>query len=357
MTERLTNQHRDSAFANIAEVKKNSIFVTGSTGLVGSNLIKALITQGKNVKALYRSHIPDIIGKEKVEWIKGDILDIISLEEAMQNVGQVYHCAAIVSFDPGQKHKMFATNVEGTANVVNASMSAGVMKMCFVSSVAALGQLRKGQEIDEKMNWDEETGSSNYGKSKYLAEIEVWRGIGEGLKAVIVNPSIILGAGNWNEGSTKIFKTAFEEFPWFTDGENGFVDVNDVANAMIQLTDSNISGERFIVSAENRKYKQVFTAIANAFGKKPPYKKANPLMSGIVWRMEAVRSLFTNKVGLLTSETARSAQAVVRYNNTKIKKFIPSFNYTPIDESIKRVCKELQLQQQLQAGKDLNTTV
>ncbi len=328
---------------NISGVNKSDcVFVTGGTGLLGSHLIKELVRQGRYVKALYRSKLPDIGNKENIEWVKGDILDIISLAEAMQNVAQVYHCAAIVSFDPALKHEMFATNAEGTANVVNASLAAEVKKLCFVSSVSALGQLRKGQIIDESTAWNEEADNSNYGKSKYLAEMEVWRGIGEGLKAVIINPAIILGAGNWNEGSVKIFKTAFEEFPWYTEGETGFADVNDVVSIMIQLMESDISGERFIVSAQNLKYKDVFTAIANAFGKKPPHKKATPFMAALVWRMEAIKSAFTNETSLLTRETARSAQTIVKYNNSKIRKYFPSFVYTPAEESIKRICKELQ---------------
>lgn len=324
--------------------RNDCVFVTGGTGLVGSHLIKELVRQGRYVKALYRSKEPAIDNKENIEWVKGDILDIISLAEAMQNVARVYHCAAIVSFDPGQKHEMFATNVEGTANVVNASLQAEVKKLCFVSSVAALGQTGKGQVIDENTTWNEEANYSNYGKSKYLAEMEVWRGIGEGLKAVIVNPAIILGAGNWNEGSVKIFKTAFEEFPWYTEGETGFADVSDVVSIMIQLMESDISGERFIVSAENLKYRDVFTAIASAFGKKPPHKKVSPFAAALVWRMEAIKSAFTNETSLLTRETAHSAQTIVRYNSSKIKEYLPSFNYTPLDESIKRICKELKQQ-------------
>lgn len=347
MSEHLQNQPLDSKLPYISGVERYaSVLVTGGTGLVGSHLIKSLISQGTRVKALYRRNLPNI-NQEQVEWIKGDILDVISLNEAMKDVEQVYHCAAIVSFAPKQKQEMFTTNIEGTANVVNAALSAGVKKLCFVSSVSALGQLSKGMEIDESITWNEETNDSNYSKSKYLAEVEVWRGIGEGLKAVIVNPSIILGAANWNQGSAKIFKTAFEEFPWYTEGENGFVDVHDVVSIMIQLMKSNISGERFIISGENRTYKDIFTAIANAFGKKPPHRKVTPFIAALVWRLEALKTIFTNENSLLTMETARSAQAIIHYNNSKIKAFFPSFKYTSVDETIKRVCKEFKQQYQL----------
>jgi len=321
--------------------KGQTILVTGSTGLLGSHVIKRLIEQGKRVKALYRSHIPAIIGKEKVSWVKGDILDVVAMEEVMKDVSVVYHCAAIVSYSAKRRNELFKTNIEGTANIVNAGLNAGVKKLCFVSSVSALGKTRDGNVITEEVAWSEETNTSNYGKSKYLAEVEVWRGIGEGLPAVIVNPSIILGAGNWNDSSTKIFKTAYEEFPWYTEGVTGFVDVEDVVSAMIQLMESEISGERFLLNGENRPYKEVFTMAANAFAKKAPGKKVSRLMANIVWRLEAVKSLFTGDEPLLTKETADAAQSVHYYDNSKLKSFLPAFAFTPVDQTIKRVCDEL----------------
>ncbi len=317
------------------------ILVTGATGLVGSHLIRQLVHEGKKVRALYRSFIPVIEDGDQVEWVKGDILDIVSLEEATEGVQQVYHCAAIVSFDPKEREQLFKANIEGTANVVNVAVAAGVNKLLFVSSVAALGRIREDTPINETMNWTEETSNSEYGKSKYLAEIEVWRGISEGLNAVIVNPVIILGAGDWNTGSTGIFKSAYQEFPWYTEGTGGFVDVQDVAKAMILLMDSDVSDERFILSADNLKYRDVFTMIAKAFNKKPPYKNVTPFLASIVWRMEAVKGFFTGKKPLLTKETAATAQAKVNFDNSKLLKQFPSFSYTNMDTSIKRIANEL----------------
>jgi nucleoside-diphosphate-sugar epimerase len=197
------------------------------------------------------------------------------------------------------------------------------------------------------MNWSEETDKSNYGKSKYLAEMEVWRAIGEGLKAVIVNPSIILGNGNWNEGSTKIFKTAYEEFSWFSEGVTGFVDVKDLARIMTALMADKIDNTRFIVSAENRSYREIFTAIAKAFNKKPPSKKVTPFLSGLVLQLETVKAIFTRKKPLLTKETTEAAQAIVKYDNSKLLKTLPGFQYTPIEETIQRVSKELTLKYRL----------
>jgi nucleoside-diphosphate-sugar epimerase len=267
---------------------------------------------------------------------------VVSLEEAMKDVEQVYHCAAIVSFNPKKKAEMQRANVEGTANVVNACLNAGIRKLVFVSSVAALGRIRENTFINESMNWSEETSNSEYGKSKYFAEMEVWRGIGEGLDAVIVNPVIILGAGDWEKGSSGLFKSAYDEFPWYTQGTGGFVDVADVVKAMILLMESNISAERFILCADNLSYREIFTAMANNFHKKPPHKKVTPLLAAIVWRVEAVKAIFTGKDPLLTKETAKTAAAKVSFDNTKLKQFFPAFQYTPINNSLERICKELE---------------
>jgi nucleoside-diphosphate-sugar epimerase len=317
------------------------IFVTGGSGLVGSHLIHQLIKKGRKVRAIYRNIIPKFALAEKVEWIKGDILDVLALEDGMKGVDEVYHCAAIVSFNPRTVQQMFRTNIEGTANVVNACLETGVKKLCYVSSVAALGRIRNNQEVNETMRWSEETSNSRYGRSKHLAEMEVWRGISEGLQAVIVNPVIILGAGDWNKGSSEIFKSAYKEFPWYTEGVTGFVDVQDVVDAMIQLMENNISEQRFILSEGNHTYKEVFSLIAKAFGKKPPHKKVSPLIASLIWRLEAARALFTGIDPLLTRETAQTAQAVVRFNNSKLFNYLPGFKYTPLAETIKRVCQEL----------------
>lgn len=325
----------------------NMVFVTGATGLVGSHLVQALVRQGTAVRAFYRAHIPTYAGADKVEWIQGDILDIISLEEALQGIQQVYHCAAIVSFNPQKTKSLFQTNVEGTANVVNACIAAGVQKLLYVSSVAAIGRLNRDGAIDEKVQWTPKANNSAYGKSKYLAEMEVWRGVGEGLDAVIVNPSIILGAANWDGGSSQIFKTVYNEFPWYTDGVTGFVDVVDVVKAMMLLMESPVSAERFILNAENLPFHQLFTKIANCFGKRPPHRRVSSFLAGMIWRWEAVKYKLTGKSPLLTRETAASAQAKVFFNNGKLLKYFPNFKYTAINDTIRRICNELKDKYQL----------
>jgi nucleoside-diphosphate-sugar epimerase len=329
------------------------IFITGASGLLGASLIETLVNSHDGatdlqIRALYRKQIPSIQFAEKIEWIEGDILDVVVLEEALKGVSEVYHCAAIVSFDPKQKQRMHATNIDGTANVVNTCIDAGIKKLLFVSSVAALGRIREDGPINETMNWSEETSNSEYGKTKYLAEMEVWRGIGEGLDAVIVNPVIILGSGDWNGGSSGIFKSAYNRFPWYTNGASGFVDVKDVTTAMKALMKSDISAQRFIISGHNTPYRTIFNLIADAFKVPRPYKRVTPLLASIVWRLEAVKAFFTGSSPLLTKETTLTAQAVVNFDNTKLLKALPHFSYTPLENTITRVVEELKEKYNLQ---------
>lgn len=318
------------------------VLVTGGAGLVGTELITQLLTQGKQVRAIYNKTPLAEFESDNFQQMQCNILDVLGLEEVMNGVEELYHCAAIVTFNPKRRNKMFKINIEGTANVVNAALDAGVRKMVHVSSVAALGRIRETELINETMNWSEETSNSRYGQSKFLAEMEVWRGIGEGLNAVIVNPTIIIGPGNWNNGSSAIFKNVYNEFPWYSEGSGGFVDVRDVAKAMIQLMESGITAERFILSADNRTYRDIFDLIAKGFNKKPPHKKVTPFLAKIVWRWEAIKSRVTGNDPLLTKETAATAQAKVNFDNSKLKKFLPDFSYRTIEESIAYTCTRLQ---------------
>lgn len=315
--------------------------VTGASGLVGSHLINSLVGQGKQVRAIYRTAKPLIKGGDKVEWVQADILDIADLEEAMQGVQYVYHCAGMVSFNPKQIKQLDNINIEGTANIVNACLTTGVQKLVHVSSVAALGRLRQNTTVNETMNWTKETSNSEYGRTKYLGEMEVWRGVGEGLNAVIINPSIILGDSDWDKGSTGVFKNVYNEFPWFTDGITGFVDVADVVRVMIMVMDSDVTAQRFIVSADNIGYHDLFTQIAHSFNKKPAYKKVTPFLAEVVWRIEAIKGKLSGKSPLLTKETAQTAQAKVYFDNSKLLKYFPQFSYTPIKQTVDRICGEL----------------
>lgn len=318
------------------------ILVTGGSGLLGTELIAQLLSKGENVTAIYNKTPLANFHSTSLKQFYCNILDTEGLQEIMEGVEQVYHCAAIVSFDPAMKNELFKINIEGTANIVNAALDAGVKRMLHVSSVAALGRINNKNTVDETMIWTQDSNPGNYAKSKYLGELEVWRGIGEGLEAVIVNPVIILGTGNWNSGSSQMFKTAYDEFPWFTEGVNGFVDVRDVAAAMILLMESGISGERFVISAENKSYREILDLMAAAFGKRKPHKKATALMIKLIWRIEAAKSFFTRSNPLITKETAANALTQVYFDNSRLRKFLPSFQYRTIEESIRDACTVFQ---------------
>ncbi len=331
------------------------ILVTGGAGLVGKALIEQLLAQGKEIRAIYNNTPLANFNTNLLQQVHCSILDVVGLEEAMQDIQQVYHCAGLVSFNASKKNELYKINVEGTANVVNTALNTSVKKLVHVSSVAALGRIRENELINESMNWTPETSNSYYGQSKYMGELEVWRAVGEGLDAVIVNPVIVLGAGSWKSGSSQIFKTVYDEFPWYAEGVTGFADVRDVARSMIALMESNISSERFIISAENKSYKEIFDSIAMAFNKKKPHKKVTPLLAKMVWRIEAVKSLLNGKEPLVTKETAKTALAKVYYDNSKLKRFLPGFAYTPIEETIAYTCKQLELSKAL-SGKTSDKT-
>lgn len=318
------------------------ILLTGGSGLVGSFLLEKLIDSGKQVRAIYNKTPISQKASPNLQQVQCNILDVVTLEKVMEGVDEVYNCAGFVSFSPKFKEQLYKVNVEGTANVVNAALGAGVRKMVHISSVAALGRIREDVMIDETMKWTEETSNSLYGHSKFLGEMEVWRGMAEGLDAAIVNPSIIVGPANWNESSTKIFKTVYDGLDWYTNGSTGYVDVRDVADAMITLMESNTSAEKFVLSGHNVSYRQMMNLVADAFGKKHPSKELRPGIAKIYWRFEALKSFFTGADPLITEETTRTALAKVKFDNKKFLAAFPNFKYRPFEDTIEWTAKGLQ---------------
>ena len=323
------------------------IFVTGGTGLVGSHILLKLSQKGEQFKALKRDlsslSICENIFKhynaedlfEKINWVVGDVNDIPSLESGMQNCEQVLHCAAVVSFQPSDAEILKKVNIEGTSNVMNVALTTGVKKVGFVSSIAALGRNSTKGTVDEECYFKATKLESNYALSKYCAEQEVWRASQEGLNVVIVNPSVILGPGNWNKGSSQIFQKIHSGLKFYTPGSTGYVDVVDVANSLIILLFSDVKNERFIVNGANLKYRDCFDKIAVAFNLPKATIKVTPLLKEIAWRMEFMRSYILGTKALLTKETANSAMTNGSFSTAKIKEVV-NFNFTDIDTTIKK---------------------
>jgi dihydroflavonol-4-reductase len=327
------------------------VLVTGGTGFLGAYMIRELVEKGRVVRAIrHHSPVPFFMPPgiaEKVEWIEGDILDPVGLEEAMEGVDAVIHAAAKVSFEGKDRKELIHINIEGTANLVNAALSKNIRRFIHVSSVAALGRTANGERVTEEKKWEDSRLNTTYSISKYYAEIEVWRGIGEGLPAVIVNPSTLLGYGDWNETSCAIFRNVYNEFPWYTEGVNGFVDVSDAARAIVALLESDIVGQRFILNGDNWTFRKLFDTIAAALGKKQPTREATPLLAAAAWRVERIKSLFTGRPSLLTRESSRVAQSKTFFENGKILRQLPGFSFTPLEQTIRDACRDYLAQQDI----------
>lgn len=318
------------------------ILVTGATGFLGAELVKQLTDQNIQVRAIRRSNskIPALLQNNTlVTWRIADINDPEDLADAFDSITKVYHCAATVSFDPKDKAKLLKINIEGTENIVNLCVENNV-RLLHVSSIAALGFAKEGQLISEKHFWDYDPKAHNYAISKYQGEMEVWRGIAEGLDAVIVNPAVIIGKNAGYNGSGAIFKLVKEGLKFYTDGATGIVDVEDVAKCMILLMESDITTERYTLSAENLHYKDFFAEIAKGFGVKAPTTQAKPWMLGIAWRAAKLASVFTGKPAALTKDAARSSFNLSYYTNQKIIDTL-NFKFKPLNQSIAEVCNAL----------------
>jgi nucleoside-diphosphate-sugar epimerase len=326
------------------------ILVTGGTGLVGAHLLYHLLKEKETIRAIYRSeekikavekvfsyYTDDASLISKIEWFKADITDIPAMIPAFVGVEKVYHCAAFISFNPKDYKEMRKANIHGTAIIVNLSIDAKIKKLCFVGSIAAVGDSLSGGLISEENEWNKELDNSGYSITKFGAEMEVWRASQEDVEVVIVNPGVILGSGFWSSGSGKLFSQMYNGFQFYTEGITGFVGVKDVVKAMILLMNSEVKNERFILVSENKTYKEVFFLIADAFGVKRPSKKIKVWQTTVLWRISSILAVFTKKTPLLSKYSAKSAHEVSKYSSEKIKQ-THNFQFEEIQRVVKDVC-------------------
>jgi len=315
------------------------ILITGGTGFLGSTLIKQLINAGIDVVAIKReqSIIPkDLKSSSLIRWINADINNYFELSDAMVGITQVYHCAATISYtkkDIAQLHKV---NVEGTAQLVNICLDRQI-RLLHVSSIAALGQNDGTKPVNEQDKWEYEPQMSKYSLSKYEGEMEVWRGIVEGLDAVIVNPSLIIGAHAPAHGTGAITQLVLKGMKYYPIGSVGIVDVEDVAKLMIILMNKpEISGQRYIINHINISHLDLLTALADQFQKPAPYIKASPQILKWAAKAAAVQAFFTNSKPALTAETAQSASKKLAYSNDKIVA-LTQFRFKPLSQTIEEI--------------------
>lgn len=309
------------------------ILLTGGTGFLGQYILEALLHKGEKVRMLVRN--PDKVkALEGVELVEGDVLDTASLEKAFVDVDKVIHSAAVVSFWPRRRAEMHEINVQGTANMVDFALEANVSKFVQVSSIAALGRIDNAPKIDETSKWVKSRLNSAYGRTKYLSELEVYRGVEEGLKAVICNPGVIIGPGHWDLGSPKLFSTVFKGLTFYNPGQTGFVSVQDVARACIALMESDlVNGERFVLVSENMLYKEFFERVAASMGVKAPSIAPPAFVSSLAGRMSEWYGNMRNREPLITKETTRSSRCIFNYDGSKITREL-GFTYTPLAQSI-----------------------
>lgn len=328
------------------------ILVTGGTGLVGAHLLYQLALEEETVIAIHRpssdlEKVKRIFGYytedpellfSKIAWQQADLTDISSLQKVFKSpIKYVYHCAAMISFEPKDYYTLRAVNIKGTANLINLALTNSVEKFCFVSSIAAIDGHPTRAVINEEDEWNSEQTHHGYAITKYGAEMEVWRGSQEGLPTIIVNPGVILGPGLWDSGSGKLFSAIKQGFNYFTHGSTGFVGVQDVVLCMTQLMASPLKNERYIIVGENLSYKDVLFGIADSLGVKRPGIHINKTTSELLWRIDAFLGLFGFK-RKFTKHVARSGQSSTRYSAKKIIHAL-SFKFHPIAQVIQDVSR------------------
>lgn len=325
--------------------------VTGGTGIVGAHLlhhltaageVRALCRPGSDVQVverIFRHYGPDHAGRlARIHWVYGDVHDMPSLEDAMTGVHHVFHAAALVSFDPRDARRLRHINTQGTANVVNTALLCGVRRLCHVSSTATMGR-RAGSAVDESLPWTPDEHTSGYAWSKYEAELEVYRGIAEGLDAVIANPAVVIGPGAPGRSSMMLAERLRKGTHSHPPGSNGFVDARDVATGLTRLMEHGGTGERYLLVGDHSSYAELFRRYAEGFGHAAPMHALAPWMLEIAWRVEHLRSLLTGDRPLVTRYTAHSACSQRSYDTTRANGI--GITFRPLQESVDNMVRYL----------------
>jgi dihydroflavonol-4-reductase len=337
--------------------KNNLVLLTGASGLVGGHLLIRLVQSGRQVRAMVRpsssftqlQRICSFYGmsydtlKTSVEWVYGDTLDFVGLLDIMNGVKEIYHCAAMVSFNEKNCDELMQTNIKGTANMVDAAKQTGVEMFCFISSIASLGTTSDGSFITENTPRKSDKESSAYSESKFKSELEVWRAISEGLNAVIVNPGVILGPGDPEKGSLLIFKNGRKGIPFYTKATTGYVDVRDICRASMELMEKGLFGKRFILVSDNVHNGKIFGLITQEYGKKAPILEAGKHLLNFAAFLSGIAGIITGKTPQFTKDTVRSAQHPQQFSNAAVVEAL-NYDFIPLKQTIKDTCDFLKSQ-------------
>jgi len=311
-------------------------FITGCNGLVGSYIARKLLDQGEEVSALRREkssldQVKDI--ENDIQWYEGDILDVLSIEKPIEKADFVIHCAGMVSFLPKDFHLMYKVNVEGTANIVNTCLKIGGKKLLYISSVAALGVDAKQDIVDESQKWDNSGMNTKYGLTKFMGEEEVWRGNAEGLDVIVVNPSVVLGRGEWGRSSLALLEFASKSPIFYPEGNINFIDARDLADIIYQLIEGGHFNEKYIVSAGNISFKDMLFKLTAAMGKKPPKFKINAILASLALVGDKFVAMFTSNSQKLSKELIRNGKRKTLFSNKKINDRL-GFTFRKLEDTI-----------------------
>lgn len=331
--------------------------VIGATGIVGSHVLLELlqnnevvvaakqkssdVSKVKELFAYYGAQAESLF--DRIKWIDLDIRDVFSIEESLEGISTVYHCGGLVSFNNKDRKKLKQINELGTKNVVDACLFKKVKALCYVSSIATINNSDYVLPLTEDVFWKKKGNESEYAWSKYNAEREVWRGMQEGLNAVIVNPGVILSPVFWTQSSAKLFDVCYKGNKFYTNGLTAYVLASDVAKLMYELIKKQQFGNRFIVIENNYSFKEVLGNIQLAFQKPAPSIYVSAYILKIAQIFEIVITFFTRKERKLTRSVLNAMRNTQTFSNEKVKRTL-GFEFRPIKEGIEEICRYYCLQ-------------
>ena len=321
------------------------ILVTGATGILGRVVVLELLKRGRSVRATKRvsSNTEEVRDSyrfytdqpdeffNKIEWVDVDFEDIDSLQSALNEIEEVYHCAGKVSFHPDDRRTMYHTNIENTRRLLYACENSLVKKFCFVSSTAVLDGVDEQGEVTEDSNYNSKLAHSSYSKSKHFSEMEVWRASAEGLNTVIINPGVIIGSGNWQASSGEMFD-AFEKYPYAMSGSTAYVDVRDVAEIAISLMDKKSFGERYIIISESKKILEVANYVRWKLGKSK-VKVLSKAVLNLGYVLNILFGWLIPKLKMMTKVNLETVTSHLVVSNKKIKQEL-DYEFIKVFDSI-----------------------